>query len=245
MGEQESVEVRVSERLLERWPERGETWWRTLGSLWSACLDNKQTNGTTTDRKKTQQQTYLLDRKEKQNWCCCFWTDLLTSRGAYTHMVYRPIWYCLYVPLWGDVYSTGCLLRQSYAWKMVRRCSDSSLNVFMAENFWDWLVKKTQNPYGLKHTLRKSLNTDVSSYASFYVLLCFEISLISIHSSTFCIFSVATRGTTVGISVNVFFTFSFLFQVNYYYGSLRLASAKKIIIVGLLWGQLHNCATTS
>ncbi len=142
-------------------------------------------------------------------------------------MVYRPIWYCLYVPLWGDVYSTGCLLRQSFAWKMVRRCSDSSLNFFMAENVWDWLAKKTQNPYGLKHTLRKSLNTDVSSYASFYVLLCFEMSLISIHSSTFCIFSVATRGSTVGISVNVFFTVSFLFQVNYYYGSLRLASAKK------------------
>lgn len=32
MGEQESVEVRVSERLLERWPEWEETWWRTLGS---------------------------------------------------------------------------------------------------------------------------------------------------------------------------------------------------------------------
>ncbi len=143
-------------------------------------------------------------------------------------MVYRPIWYCLYVPLWGDVYSTGCLLRQSYAWlKMVRRCSDSSLNVF---NGWKGLgltSEKPQNPYGLKHTLHKSLNTDVSSYASFYVLLRFEMSLISIHSSTFCIFSVATRGNTVGISVNVFFTVSFLFQVNYYYGSLRLASAKK------------------
>jgi len=76
-----------------------------LMSLWSACLDSKHPNGTTTDRKKNKNTTTDLPLRPKRKTKFMLVLDRLVNikKGKYTHGLQTHLKYCLYVPLWGDV----------------------------------------------------------------------------------------------------------------------------------------------
>lgn len=74
-----------------------------LMSLWSACLDSKHPNGTTTDRKKNTTTDLPLRLKRKTKFMLFLDRLINIKMRKYTHGLQTHLKYCLYVPPWGDV----------------------------------------------------------------------------------------------------------------------------------------------